>query len=183
MWSWLHQERAHRLHRHDFCPIGHLDFCQCAAARTSMVASLDHGGRFGCLAILSSITYGGVNWNGASQGDAASILAIICYPLMLAGLCGCFRNMTKYFKFGQMTWNLLKIECMFAVLYYLIVGMVTVYQPVPEGVAENFKDVYLLFLFTVLAFLAEFINKMQDVQKDDMDIHSMPWLLPNRETR
>eukprot|EP00762_Andalucia_godoyi_P003541 ANDGO_04327.mRNA.1 hypothetical protein len=100
-------------------------------------------------AALASVTYGFLNVGDSPDGWV--VAALIAYPILLFCLSGNFRVMMHDMKWTPPRLIAYKLNRAYGVVFYLVIGSVKIRNP-----PEDFDlDMYLLFVFTTLAFLSE----------------------------
>lgn len=94
--------------------------------------------------LLAVVTYAGLNFSAARSGDVTAQLAIPAYFVLLFCTNGHFRCLMVHFRFTRAKLLVYKANRMYAVLFYLVIGMVSLYNETPVGQPANYKDLYLV---------------------------------------
>jgi hypothetical protein len=96
------------------------------------------------LQLLAAVTYAALNFAAAVAGDVTAQLAIPAYFVLTFCMNGHFRALMLRFRFTRAKLLVYKLNRMYGVLFYLLVGLVSLYLPAPATQPDNYKDLYLV---------------------------------------
>ena len=106
------------------------------------------------LGTIACFAYIGYNLRLETEYATLRLVALACYCVLIYCLNGVLRIMVKFMKWTFPRMIAYKLNRAYGVLFYMAFGIIELNRMIDQNL-EEIKDLYLLFVFTTMAYLAE----------------------------
>lgn len=117
---------------------------------------------------ITCYSYIGYNLSLETEHPSLRLIALICFCVLIFFANGTIRCLIKFMKWCPWRWLVYKFTRMYGAVFYMGFGIAEIKRMCEDEKEDKIKDIYLLFLFTAMAYLTDIyliMNKLDESEE------------------